>query len=341
MENSDISKNVFKGFKGTYNELICQDDFSTDGHPLHNRQDQQQVFMFMVRDGQSFRFYRLVAVSLGMLSALLLVVDIGLGVQLMLGLSLVPTDSKVSEKYGPLYQNLTYISSELEQLRATHSNMIHAKEEALTMLQKELQKVNKTSRQLGSAKHTGMELQRQVESLQEQKVALQSRVTEVVESCGRCLPGWTLLNSLCYYFPLSNSIPLKTWDRSRDYCIKKGADLAIIDSDEKQDFINKAIQALRYSSGSWHLTGFWIGLKEEEDTEGTWTWLDGTELTQGYWADGEPNDDMNNEDCAAIYSKNHPKATWDAMKTWNDAPCRYALKWICEMKAKAAQELKL
>lgn len=102
----------------------------------------------------------------------------------MLGLSLVPTDSKVSEKYGPLYQNLTHISSELEQLRATHSNMIHAKEEALTMLQKELQKVNKTSRQLGSAKHTGMELQRQVESLQEQKVALQSRVTEVGETFG-------------------------------------------------------------------------------------------------------------------------------------------------------------
>ncbi|XP_055720845.1 C-type lectin domain family 4 member K-like [Salvelinus fontinalis] len=331
MENSDISKNVLKGFKGTYNELICQDDFSTDGHPLHNRQDQQQVSIFMVRDGQSFRFYRLVAVSLGMLIALLLVVDIGLGVQY----------SKVSEKYGPLYQNLTQISSELEQLRATHSNMIHAKEEALTVLQKELQKVNKTSGQLGSAKHTGMELQRQVESLQEQVAALQSRVTEVVEICGRCLPGWKLLNSVCYYFPLSNSIPLKTWDRSRDNCIKKGADLAIIDSEEKQEFINKAIQALRYSSGSWHLTGFWIGLKEEEDKEGTWAWLDGTDLTQGYWADGEPNDDMNNEDCAAIYSKNHPKTTWDAMKTWNDAPCRYALKWICEMKAKEVQELKL
>nr|XP_046220512.1 C-type lectin domain family 4 member K-like [Oncorhynchus gorbuscha] len=331
MENSDISKNVLKGFKGTYNELICQDDFSTDGHPLPNRQDQQQVSIFMVRDGQSFQFYRLVAVSLGMLSALLLVIDIGLGVQY----------SKVSEKYGPLYQNLTHISSELEQLRATHSNMIHAKEEALTLLQKELQKVYKASGQLGSAKHTGMELQRQVESLQGQTVALQSSVTEFVESCGRCLPGWKLLNSLCYYFPLSNSIPLKTWDRSRDSCIKKGADLAIINSEEKQEFINKAIQALRYSSGSWHLTGFWIGLKEEEDKEGTWAWLDGTKLTQGYWADGEPNDDMNNEDCAAIYSKNHPKASWDAMKTWNDAPCRYALKWICEMKAKAAQELKL
>ncbi|XP_041711068.1 oxidized low-density lipoprotein receptor 1 isoform X4 [Coregonus clupeaformis] len=282
MENSDISENVLKGFKGTYNELICQDDFSTDGHPLYNRQDQQQVSMFMVRDGLSSRFYRLVAVSLGMLSALLLAVDIGLGVQLMLGLSLGPTDSKVSEKYSPLYQNLTQISSELEQLRATHRNMIHAKEEALTVLQRELQNVYKTSGQLESAKHTGMELQRQVESLQEQKVALQSRVTEVVESCGRCLPGWELLNSVCYYFPLSDSIPLKTWDRSRDNCIKQGADLAKIDSEEKQEFINKAIQALRYSSGSWHLTGFWIGLKEEEDTEGTWTWLDGTELTQGY-----------------------------------------------------------
>ncbi|KAK6304426.1 C-type lectin domain family 4 member K isoform X2 [Coregonus clupeaformis] len=331
MENSDISENVLKGFKGTYNELICQDDFSTDGHPLYNRQDQQQVSMFMVRDGLSSRFYRLVAVSLGMLSALLLAVDIGLGVQY----------SKVSEKYSPLYQNLTQISSELEQLRATHRNMIHAKEEALTVLQRELQNVYKTSGQLESAKHTGMELQRQVESLQEQKVALQSRVTEVVESCGRCLPGWELLNSVCYYFPLSDSIPLKTWDRSRDNCIKQGADLAKIDSEEKQEFINKAIQALRYSSGSWHLTGFWIGLKEEEDTEGTWTWLDGTELTQGYWADGEPNDAMNNEDCAAIYSKKHPTWTSDRMKTWNDAPCRNALKWICEMKAKAAQELKL
>uniref|UniRef100_A0A8K9UXN7 C-type lectin domain-containing protein n=1 Tax=Oncorhynchus mykiss TaxID=8022 RepID=A0A8K9UXN7_ONCMY len=290
MENSDISNNVLKGFKGTYNELICQDDFSTDGHPLHNRQDQQQV---------------------------------------MLGLSLVPTDSKVSEKYGPLYQNLTHISSELEQLRATHSNMIHAKEEALTLLQKESE----------TAVHAYMGA---CICHVTTKVMFQYFPSHfiTVESCGRCLPGWKLLNSVCYYFPLSNSIPLKTWDRSRDSCIKKGADLAIINSEEKQEFINKAIQALRYSSGSWHLTGFWIGLKEEEDKEGTWAWLDGTELTQGYWADGEPNDDMNNEDCAAIYSKNHPKATWDAMKTWNDAPCRYALKWICEMKAKKSIQIK-
>ncbi|XP_014066337.1 C-type lectin domain family 4 member E isoform X1 [Salmo salar] len=159
MENSDISKNVFKGFKGTYNELICQDDFSTDGHPLHNRQDQQQVFMFMVRDGQSFRFYRLVAVSLGMLSALLLVVDIGLGVQ----------------------------------------------------------------------------------------------------------------------------------------CI------------------HKLMHTVQFNSEPMHIKGFWIGLKEEEDTEGTWTWLDGTDLTQGYWEDGEPNDHYGMEDFAAI--KINP------MKFWNDATC--------------------
>ncbi|XP_029569375.1 C-type lectin 1 isoform X6 [Salmo trutta] len=131
---------------------------------------------------------------------------------------------------------------------------------------RELQKVNKTSRQLGSAKHTSMELQRQVESLQEQKVALQSRVTEVG--------------------------------------------------------IHKLMHTVQFNSKPMHIKGFWIGLKEEEDTEGTWTWLDGTDLTQGYWEDGEPNDHYGMEDFAAI--KINP------MKFWNDATC------TSEMQSKKA-----
>lgn len=47
-----------------------------------------------------------------------------------------------------------------------------------------------------------------------------------------------------------------------------------------------------------------------------------------YWNAGEPND-SNNEDCVAVYPKANP------FMSWNDAPCSYNLKWICEMSPKA------
>lgn len=47
-----------------------------------------------------------------------------------------------------------------------------------------------------------------------------------------------------------------------------------------------------------------------------------------YWNDGEPNNQYN-EDCAAVYPKTNP------FKSWNDAPCNYNLKWICEMQPRS------
>ncbi|KAK6304425.1 hypothetical protein J4Q44_G00250110 [Coregonus suidteri] len=295
-----------------------------------DNQDQKAVSTFTVRDGPSFPQYRLVTICLGLLSALLLIVAIVLGVYC----------NKVSESHLPLYRNLTQISSELEQLRAVQNNVIHAKEEAQRKLHRELTSLHQLEIELQQQTTSVDNFQAQIESLRKEKTQMQSQISSLEVSCGLCLPGWDLLNSTCYYFAISDAIESRSWGEARKECLSYGADLVVVDNWEKQEFINKAIQALRYGSRVWHLTGFWIGLKEEDDTEGTWTWLDGTELTQGYWADGEPNDYRRNEDCAAIYS-NYPMRTWDPRKTWNDAPCRNALKWICEMKAKAAQEFKL
>lgn len=55
-----------------------------------------------------------------------------------------------------------------------------------------------------------------------------------MESCGRCLPGWFLFNTTCYFHSQSLSNPLKNWSDSRDDCISRGANLTVIDNWEEQ-----------------------------------------------------------------------------------------------------------
>lgn len=54
-----------------------------------------------------------------------------------------------------------------------------------------------------------------------------------------------------------------------------------------------------------------------------------THFCCSYWNDGEPNN-QGNEDCAAIYPRSNP------FKSWNDAPCQYELKWLCQMLPRAS-----
>uniref|UniRef100_A0A3Q2CV70 C-type lectin domain-containing protein n=1 Tax=Cyprinodon variegatus TaxID=28743 RepID=A0A3Q2CV70_CYPVA len=56
-----------------------------------------------------------------------------------------------------------------------------------------------------------------------------------------------------------------TWNDSRKDCLERGADLAIIDSKEEQDFLRKFQKRL------------WIGLTDA-DVEGEWKWVDGSLL---------------------------------------------------------------
>uniref|UniRef100_UPI003AACF744 uncharacterized protein n=1 Tax=Centroberyx gerrardi TaxID=166262 RepID=UPI003AACF744 len=116
-----------------------------------------------------------------------------------------------------------------------------------------------------------------------------------------CRPGWIKFNISCYYI----STESKDWLKSRQDCRDKGADLAIINSKEEQNF----------------LTGFhdrtWIGLSNIP-TVGRWMWVDGTFLVgAGSWRKGEPN--SANEDCVEV--------TRDG---WNDQTCDTSLFWACK-----------
>uniref|UniRef100_A0A8C9S7Z2 C-type lectin domain-containing protein n=1 Tax=Scleropages formosus TaxID=113540 RepID=A0A8C9S7Z2_SCLFO len=119
-----------------------------------------------------------------------------------------------------------------------------------------------------------------------------------------CPQGWVDFSSRCYYI----SCQQKNWFESQQDCKQRGADLAIINSGEEQDFIVK------------HSGPFWIGLSDTE-TEGTWKWVDGTTL---YWKENQPDNYNENENCAETR-----KTDENNQKSWNDLECDSKLPWIC------------
>ncbi|XP_045070730.1 C-type lectin domain family 4 member E-like, partial [Coregonus clupeaformis] len=103
-----------------------------------------------------------------------------------------------------------------------------------------------------------------------------------------CFDGWRKFVCSCYFL----STEEKTWEESRQDCLKRGADLVIINSREEQEFVFNLSN------------GVWIGLTESV-TEGTWRWVDGTPLTTPrYWGAGQPDNGgqfSGQEDCVEIY----------------------------------------
>uniref|UniRef100_A0A8C9XRK0 C-type lectin domain-containing protein n=1 Tax=Sander lucioperca TaxID=283035 RepID=A0A8C9XRK0_SANLU len=81
-----------------------------------------------------------------------------------------------------------------------------------------------------------------------------------------CPAGWRMFSSSCYLLSAESG----SWEKGRQYCRDRGADLVVIDSSEEQTFLSEFIKKA---------TWYWIGLTDR-DEEGTWKWVDGTPLTQ-------------------------------------------------------------
>ncbi|XP_036418072.1 CD209 antigen-like [Colossoma macropomum] len=147
-------------------------------------------------------------------------------------------------------------------------------------------------------------LQSSYEVLTRERDALQRNLSDYERLF---LEGWKKHGN-SYYYLLNEE---KSWSAARQDCLKRGADLVIINSREEQEFIKKENKYV------------WIGLSDA-DTEGQWKWIDGSPLTTAFWRNGEPNDANGNEDCAVF------SAATQTLKAWNDIPCSYTAGWICE-----------
>ncbi|XP_010881700.2 C-type lectin domain family 4 member K-like isoform X4 [Esox lucius] len=112
--------------------------------------------------------------------------------------------------------------------------------------------------------------------------------------------GWRYFGSSFYFL----SAEQKTWYESRQDCQMREADLVIINSEEERRFLS-GLQMR-----------FWIGLTDKDEEE-TWKWVDGTELTTGFWEPRQPDNYQGQEDCAEMnFGGNKP------LEAWNDLNCR-------------------
>ena len=105
----------------------------------------------------------------------------------------------------------------------------------------------------------------------------------------------------------------KTWSDAQEHCEStyNGA-LAKILNEEQNRMVRIAAIDVGISDN------VWIGATDSAN-EGTWLWTDDTEVNYTNWADGEPNNSGNNEDCGGQYSN----------EEWNDAPCSYSYPFVC------------
>ncbi|XP_076603713.1 CD209 antigen-like protein C [Chaetodon auriga] len=137
------------------------------------------------------------------------------------------------------------------------------------------------------------------------------RLQSLVKQTKTCPAGWRMFSHACYF--LSNEPG--SWDKGREDCRDRGADLVVVNSHEEEIFLTALTKK-----------NVWIGLSDR-DEEGTWKWVDGSPLTLTYWPAAQPDNgggdpQWGEEDCVHIRTE---------MDThWNDLSCEASLQWICE-----------
>ncbi|XP_044027311.1 CD209 antigen-like protein C [Siniperca chuatsi] len=154
------------------------------------------------------------------------------------------------------------------------------------------------------------QLQRSYETLSKNHSQLWDEVKQLKDRIEgkRCPEGWKRFRCSCY-FKFNEE---KTWFNSRSDCRNKGADLVTINNEEERNFVKE----LNVNGESW------IGLKKTHTQTGwEWEWVDGSPLTETFWAAGSPHQHWD------LYAA----ACCNQQRRWTLSK-NYDLKknWICE-----------
>ncbi|XP_055765140.1 C-type lectin domain family 4 member M-like [Salvelinus fontinalis] len=201
------------------------------------------------------------AVCLGLLCVLLLAGIIGLSVQYS---NVSKNSSAERDQLQNSYNNLT---KERDQLQTSNNNLTTERDQLqtsynnLTKERDQLQTIYITmTKERDQLQTSNNNLTKERDQLQTERDFLSGSIQEQT-----CPEGWQKFESSWYFLSETTE---KTWEKSRQDCLERGADLVIINSREEQEFLFNLKKRV------------WIGLTDSVK-EGTWKWVDGTPLTTG------------------------------------------------------------
>ncbi|XP_061573034.1 C-type lectin domain family 4 member E isoform X2 [Cololabis saira] len=123
------------------------------------------------------------------------------------------------------------------------------------------------------------------------------------KGCQQCAPGWVPYGRSCYFL----STFRLSWADSQRNCSSSGGSLAVITSQDVQDFLTTKGNLM-----------YWIGLKH---TDSNWNWVDKSPLQKSYWTDASAGGD-----CALLNTESRSK------KNWIRANCQSSTYFICHLQ---------
>ncbi|XP_072304766.1 macrophage mannose receptor 1-like [Eucyclogobius newberryi] len=131
-----------------------------------------------------------------------------------------------------------------------------------------------------------------------------------------CADSWTAPAHFRNCYMLFHNVDWsqkKSWQAAYNDCVSRGANLVSIHNLEEEEFLSL------YSKG----TTKWIGPRSN-DTEGGYSWSDGSSLSHTNWGHGELHNHEGQKDCVEMVS-----STNGTYSEWNHKNCDAHNDWIC------------
>ncbi|KAJ8031428.1 Alpha-N-acetylgalactosamine-specific lectin [Holothuria leucospilota] len=148
-----------------------------------------------------------------------------------------------------------------------------------------------------------------------------------------CPDGWTHWKGGCYRF---FNDPSLSWDDAETYCKKyalscdicpdKTGHLAIIESEEENNFVFNFWKSVRPSPVKEFPQRVWIGFNDKEQ-EGNYIWVDGTPFQYSNWNPNQPGQLRESQDCGQMWRLRNSD-----LGKWNDFTCHEQLAFLCEFR---------
>ncbi|XP_062868150.1 macrophage mannose receptor 1 [Trichomycterus rosablanca] len=133
-----------------------------------------------------------------------------------------------------------------------------------------------------------------------------------------CPLGWLSFKGNCYLV-VTNGRLLTTWHEALTRCGDLGGQLLTIKSEDEQFFINALLPDLHQVD----LPDVWIGVSDM-DQDGTFRWVDKTEIQFSNWSPNFPKNTDKYWDCGQIYTGNYAGK-------WETGNCFKVRPYICKI----------